>query len=711
MAFLELKDIGKIYSTEGAVAVGIRGVNLEFNLGEFVAITGKSGCGKTTLLNVMSGMDTYEEGELFVEGSGTQHFGQKEWEEYRQKYIAFIFQDYNIIDSFTVLENVELALTDISDPKERKEKAMELIRRVGLESHIKNKGSQLSGGQKQRTVIARALAKNSPIILADEPTGNLDSVSSKEIIALLGEISKEKLVVVVTHNFDDVEQFATRHIRIFDGSVQSDDTLRPYTPCAETKARNAILTRKQIWRDSAALGLTKYKARPKLSVFLTLIMTIACIIVCVVTSLCSMPFQVIEENSYALSRMKGRALVTRADGAQMTQEEKTKLASDFNAKVVENDFLMDEVFAIGYDYSHNTYPRRLSDFNVKVASGRMPTGAGEAVVSLPIGYKSDIEKEFKSMGFLELANNEFASYPIKIVGANYYLDNSKQSFLFLQDDDFTKLAHIFKLANLENIELIPGVRITMIINKSLVGNNMKLTYDQFDGAAIKDMDLQLGTIITYNISGQNFDFVLSEIAPSETSKNGRRSFYEISEEMAKKITDQSSRQVSLIFESDKAASKQVAALESKGYITIVSTTKIKDSTEIMNYVMAIVMSMVWLVAVAFLVFFVTLTTTKAIRSNKEDIAIFRSMGISHKVIKKSMFFHLLPVTLVSLVIMGIFAVVFFLTSLGKYFSALYWYHYVVIILAMFVATIAIAAKFNKKLMKQSVRKNLRRDDK
>ncbi|MEG1536588.1 MAG: ATP-binding cassette domain-containing protein, partial [Clostridia bacterium] len=110
MAFLELKDIGKIYSTEGAVAVGIRGVNLEFNLGEFVAITGKSGCGKTTLLNVMSGMDTYEEGEMFVEGSGTQHFGQKEWEEYRQKYIAFIFQDYNIIDSFTVLENVELAL-------------------------------------------------------------------------------------------------------------------------------------------------------------------------------------------------------------------------------------------------------------------------------------------------------------------------------------------------------------------------------------------------------------------------------------------------------------------------------------------------------------------------------------------------------------------------------------------------------------------------
>ena len=166
MALLQLKNIGKIYVSDANVAVGIRGVNLSFDSGEFVAITGQSGSGKSTLLNVISGMDTYEEGELYVQGEPTSHYLQKDWEEYRKRYISFIFQEYNIIESFTVLQNVELALMNIENPKERREKALELIRRVGLEKHIRHKGSKLSGGQKQRTVIARALAKDSPIILA-----------------------------------------------------------------------------------------------------------------------------------------------------------------------------------------------------------------------------------------------------------------------------------------------------------------------------------------------------------------------------------------------------------------------------------------------------------------------------------------------------------------------------------------------------------------
>ena len=141
MALLTLKDIGKIYVSEGSVSVGIRGVNLSFNKGEFVAVTGKSGSGKSTLLNVISGMDTYEEGELFIEDQPTSHYMQQDWEEYREKYISFIFQDYNIIESFTVLQNVELALMHIDDKKERRKRAMELLRRVGMTSHIRQKGS------------------------------------------------------------------------------------------------------------------------------------------------------------------------------------------------------------------------------------------------------------------------------------------------------------------------------------------------------------------------------------------------------------------------------------------------------------------------------------------------------------------------------------------------------------------------------------------
>ena len=225
MELLKLQDIGKIYVSEGNVSVGIRGVNLSFDKGEFVAVTGKSGSGKSTLLNVISGMDTYEEGEMLVCGEPTSHFMQPEWEAYREEYISFIFQDYNIIESFTVLQNVELALMNIDDKKERRRRALELINRVGLSSHINQKGSKLSGGQKQRTVIARALAKDSPIILADEPTGNLDPHRSLEIMTLLERINQMgTTTLVVTHEKELVNRFAKRVVSIEEGRMVSDWT-------------------------------------------------------------------------------------------------------------------------------------------------------------------------------------------------------------------------------------------------------------------------------------------------------------------------------------------------------------------------------------------------------------------------------------------------------------------------------------------------------
>ena len=178
---LELRNIGKIYVSEGNVAVGIRGVNLSFDRGEFVAVTGKSGSGKSTLLNVLSGMDTYEEGELLICGEPTSHYLQSDWEEYRKQYISFIFQEYNIIESFTVLQNVELALMNISDRRARRARALELLRRVGLEKFIHHKGSKLSGGQKQRTVIARALANDPDILLMDEAFSALDPLVRNDL--------------------------------------------------------------------------------------------------------------------------------------------------------------------------------------------------------------------------------------------------------------------------------------------------------------------------------------------------------------------------------------------------------------------------------------------------------------------------------------------------------------------------------------------------
>jgi len=219
---IRLEKISKYYHSNNGVSLGLRKINLEFRKGEFVAITGESGSGKSTLLNVLSGNDTYEEGELYVNGMGTSHFTKEEWEDYRRDYIGFVYQGYNLIDSYTVLENVKAAIIIREDYYDMDEKAMRYLEKVGLTEVAYHKATELSSGQKQRLSIARALAKETETIVADEPTGNLDVENGMEIMGILHELSKEKLVIVVTHNYDQAAPFATRKIRLFDGEVAED---------------------------------------------------------------------------------------------------------------------------------------------------------------------------------------------------------------------------------------------------------------------------------------------------------------------------------------------------------------------------------------------------------------------------------------------------------------------------------------------------------
>jgi len=225
---IKLKEITKYYYGDNSVAVGLRNVNLEFKKGEFVAITGKSGSGKSTLINVISGMDTYEEGEMYFKGMETSYYDHKDWELYRKNKISFVYQSYNLIDSYTALQNVEAVLMVCEDEDsklskaERRKRAMEALDRVGLSKQANNKATHLSSGQKQRLGIARALAKNTDVIIADEPTGNLDVENGKAIMSILHELSKEKLIIVVTHNYELAEPYATRKIRLFDGEVVED---------------------------------------------------------------------------------------------------------------------------------------------------------------------------------------------------------------------------------------------------------------------------------------------------------------------------------------------------------------------------------------------------------------------------------------------------------------------------------------------------------
>ncbi len=240
---IKLQNVSKYYRTANSIGLGLSKINLEFVKGEFVVITGESGSGKSTLLNVISGLDNYEEGEMYLFDEETSHFSVDDWEKYRSSNIGFISQNYNLIESYTILQNVLVALELQNYPKEnRKTRAIELIKLVGLENRINHKAGKLSGGEKQRTVIARALAKDASVIVCDEPTGNLDSKSSKSIISLIESLSKDKLILFVTHNYEEVEHVASRRIRVRDGEIIEDQLIKKIEPKADFKKNNTERT-------------------------------------------------------------------------------------------------------------------------------------------------------------------------------------------------------------------------------------------------------------------------------------------------------------------------------------------------------------------------------------------------------------------------------------------------------------------------------------
>ena len=241
---LKLVNIKKDYDTGNLKVHALKGVNLEFRKSEFVSILGPSGCGKTTMLNIIGGLDQYTEGDLIIDGKSTKTFKSSDWDSYRNHSIGFVFQSYNLIPHQTVLANVELALTLSGVSKhERRKRAAEALQKVGLGDQLHKRPAQLSGGQMQRVAIARALVNDPEILLADEPTGALDTGTSVQIMDILKEISKDKLVIMVTHNPELAEEYSSRIIKVLDGLVIDDSD--PYAPVKEEAAPAPVVTKKK----------------------------------------------------------------------------------------------------------------------------------------------------------------------------------------------------------------------------------------------------------------------------------------------------------------------------------------------------------------------------------------------------------------------------------------------------------------------------------
>ena len=404
---LELKNVSKYYNNNGVVSLGLRNINLKLNKGEIVAITGDSGSGKSTLLNVITGVDTYEDGEILFYGNETSYFNQDDMDLFRKNNVSFIYQKYNIIESYTVLQNIMLPLLmSGKSTEDAKKQAKEIAKKVGLEKRINNKGSKLSGGEKQRCVIARALASDSKILACDEPTGNLDSETGDKIIELIKEVADDKLVLIVTHNYDQVKDIVTRKIKISDGEIVEDTTFKKVDEKEEQKLN---LTDSKIKkRVLNKIAFQNVFSTPNKT---TLVSLVFFFIALITLALSTLMMQQSRESKYTSNNQYSivsddRIIIYDKEHNKLDKSKLEALKSD---EIKYNAFY--EEVAIPYSNT-NRYSGRFKTtdrkINYKIAKGRDMEKDGEFVLVLPNSLPVSRYLDFNDA-------------PLYVAGDNYFL--------------------------------------------------------------------------------------------------------------------------------------------------------------------------------------------------------------------------------------------------------------------------------------------------
>ena len=434
---IELRNVSKFYHNKGIIASGITRVNLELKPGEFVVVTGESGSGKTTLLNVISGLDQYEEGEMLIDGNETSHYMADDFEVYRKKYISNIFQDFSLVNSYTVSQNVELALQINGCEKEEAEtRVKDILQKVGLSDYAKTKVSKLSGGQMQKVAIARALAKDTEIIVADEPTGNLDSKSANEIASILSAISKDKLVIVVTHNFDQFQKYATRCIRMHDGKVVENLEIKP----AEEGANPISIAPEDLSREQSdqmfAKSIFRLGFRNTFNIgykFVLLLIVFLFLVFAVTSQYTSFMNQRAENSSLGYNNSfnnysEDRIVLKKKDGSSFNDNDKLAMNTIHNIRsIAMNDILLDtSLYIEDGNFTYEAFPHSIDEFTGKPYYGRLPEAGNEVLL---MGTEDDynfskaktkrlLDKEFT----IYVGEDEASALTIKVVGIAFDKD-------------------------------------------------------------------------------------------------------------------------------------------------------------------------------------------------------------------------------------------------------------------------------------------------
>ncbi len=714
---IKLIDLTKIYNSGETVGIGIHNINLEFNIGEFIAIVGSSGSGKTTLLNIVSGMDVYTEGDMLINGESTSNYDAEELENYRRGNVAFIFQNYNLIDSYTVLENVmvELLIKGYSK-KDAKSKAIKLLEKVGMQTRLKNRASNLSGGEKQRVVIARALASDAKILACDEPTGNLDEKNTAEIMALIKEVATDKLVLFVTHDESLIKENATRVIKIRDGIIESDTKLvdiKPINFVPSNASKNTFSTK-------LFITLKNIFRTPKKTSFVFLVFLI--VTFSILFSIAYIPLNMMATDNYTIeinmfeNRDPNRIVVYPNDSFDNNYQLD-------NAKVFEKDYLLEYNFQ-GYstNISLNDILNAESKlvYNAKDITlnyGRLPNNdtvnSNEIVIITDRVYEDKFyDKILEKDTFIRFrtnnTNGSYFSLDYKIVGfatmenkdegkTYYYLNDSCVSSFYTSLDKYLvsqkDCSQFINDFSLKTSDKNYSVKINNYIPKNEIIMSFKYRND--------DYKLMLGNktidLSKYNIT---YQYITDNTYAIEMS-------YDTAYDM---LSDSKYR-VSIISDSETLQSN-IDKLRSNDNLQVYPMSEAKIDIPIYNYssIFKNLFSFVFIIIeIVASIFIVSLITSFILSTKKKEIGVLRVIGLSKNDVLQILYFEVVTLMILSIILN------IFVAAIIKCFNPSFAYaiifnnpiKLIISILILLVMAIFIAYRWNKSMFKLTAREVLK----
>ena len=715
---LELKNVSKFYYKKGIVSSGISKVSLKFDMGEFIAITGESGSGKSTLLNVISGLDTYEEGEMYVNGEETSHYNEEDYEEYRKKYIGNVFQSFNLVNSYTVYQNVELVLLINGETRRSvKHKVIDILKKVDLYKYRHTKVSKLSGGMKQRVAIARCLAKDSPIIIADEPTGNLDSKNAKSVLKLLYEISKYKLVIVVTHNFEQISEYATRRITMHDGSVIEDMKLKDKN---EVKEVNTSKFNKTKVISNLRLGIRNtFNIVPKFLLLTFVYLFVLISIVGVYSAFLELESANNTYNSFFNETdANKRVIVKKKDNSSFTNEEINKLKSISNVeKVITNDYVYDYNMSL-IDYENiflDSNFMKLEEFKGKLKYGRMPLNDNEIIVS---GSKENYYIE--DMGS-ELINKEVSinsgsdEIKVKIVGVSVfdkynwmvtsYVSDKIYNYVENKVEQVYGTTKVFISDNSQNVN--PNIKTSDILSEGQVYISENYSYNCKSYNCMKDSlnikfsnmytnkEISLSNVKVYNKN--NFKKIFgSEYDDMDT-------IYLSNNDYDKLYKNNNIYQVSLFVKDVRNIDKTMNELNDYVSFSLNSVKQDGALVQVIKIVKTIIITVLVIV-----LFFVSYFVIKLIiKSRNKYFTTIRILGGSYIEVKRLLQIELLNVTnIVYLVFLVISLLIKNDIIVSESIKSMLFYinlkEYVIVYLILSLMSYLTSSRYSRKIFKRSV---------